>query len=124
MRLIRTHSCLSLILHVDCVCLCVHVNNLMYESRCRVVALAHFSIAGCQSDWSATTFLCQQFDLHSQLVCVCVYTRVSALTYCCKCCSIVSDILKFHASWTASIVCASMQIEGLGSGEFCQSLVV
>lgn len=42
----------------------VCVGMLMYalcESRCWVVALAHFSAAGCPSDRGATAFLCQQF---------------------------------------------------------------
>lgn len=39
------------------------------ESRCRVVALAHFFTAGCQRDHSATSFCCQQFHLASVYVC-------------------------------------------------------
>lgn len=69
--------------------LMVCVGKLMHESRCRVVALAHFFTAGCQSDQSATAFLCQQFHL-----CVCPHIVVHKCFWLVdarfkKCCTIV-----------------------------------
>lgn len=93
----------------------------MYESRCGVVALAHFSMAGCQRDWSATAFLCQHFHLHSRLLCLCVCGRFTTkmLHYCCK------SVSSFNASFLASLFSASIycNTRDFGSRKICQSPV-
>lgn len=85
------------------------------ESRCRVVALAHFSMACCQARPEA--FLCQQLCVFVCLLvvpkCFHLVMHVQMLHHRCKCVS----------SFSASLISASMQFEGFGSREFCQSLI-
>lgn len=118
--------------HLLCV-LTECVGKLMQEWRCRVVALAHFSMAGCQSDRSATAFLCQQFH-HSRL---CVHAYVCARAYLCLCLtqhfagSCTFEMLHHSYKWVSSFIAsfltcsalASVQLQGFGSRDFCQSLV-
>lgn len=86
--------------------------NDLCETRCRVVALPHFSTAVHQSDQSTTAFPCQQFCVYLLVVRRCFHLEpYIQMLHCCNKC-------------LTSAISATKQFEGLGSTKFYQSLIV
>lgn len=90
--------------------------NDLCETRCRVVALPHFSTAGHQSHQRTTAFPCQQFCVYLLVVRRCFHLElyIQMLHSCNKCLT----------SACASVISTTKQFEGLGSTKFYQSRIV